>query len=404
MSQIVAESLVSRERPPPAAIGADALTVTVHADLAAAEPVWRALEARGVLTPYQRFDWVRHYCDAGFEDHSTLRIVELAAHGTPFAILPLAIAPWMGAARGRVIGSDISNGDFIIMDRERAGLVTPAVLTEALDAVRAGGTALDMVLFANWPARWQGVDNPLLALPHALAPNTFYRVDLPEAKGGAFIEEAFPHKRRTNIRRSLRRLTEQFGELTLLRAKTPEEVERMHAVFLDQRARRFRQMGVENVFARPPFQRLFLAAAKAELGKAQPALSFHAVVAGGDTVLATSVGTYANGHYSQYINSTTDGPASKYSLMGVLMAMLVDELRASGVTSLDMGLGDFDYKVDWTEPEPVHDSIIAVTPRGRVMARALGAGRALKRGIKQNPAAWKLARGAMSLKAKISGR
>src|SRR5690606_18313280 len=150
MSQIVAEPLTSRERPLPAAAGGDALTVTVHTDLAAAEPAWRALEARGVLTPYQRFDWIRHYCDAGFAEHPTLRIVELAAHGTPFAILPLAIAPWMGAARGRVIGSDISNGDFIIMDRDRAGLMTPSALMAALEAVRAGGTALDMVLFANW--------------------------------------------------------------------------------------------------------------------------------------------------------------------------------------------------------------------------------------------------------------
>src|SRR5690606_19568914 len=215
----------------------------------------------------------------------------------------------------------------------------------------------------NWSVRWQGVDNPLLALPHTLAPNTFYRVDLPAAQGGAFIEEAFPHKRRTNIKRSLRRLGEQFGELRLVRAETPEEVERLHAVFLDQRAKRFRQMGVENVFARAPFRRLFLATAKAELGKAQPALGFHAVM-GGDTVLATSVGTYANGHYSQYINSPTDAPTAKYPLMGVLMALLAGEARASGITSLDMGMGDFEYKVDWTLREPVYDSILAITPKG----------------------------------------
>ena len=402
MSQSLAEPLAPRERALPAA-GAEVLTVVVHSDLAAAEPAWRALEARGVLTPYQRFDWIRHYCEAGFVEHPTLRIVELAACGTPFAVLPLAIAPWMGAARGQVIGAEISNGDFIVLDRERAGLLTPAALMRALEAVRADGTRLDMVLFASWAARWQGVENPLLGLPHTLAPNTFYRVDLPPAKGGAFIEEAFHHKRRTNIKRSLRRLTEQFGELRLVRAKTPGEVEHMHAVFLDQRAKRFRQMGVENVFARPPFQRLFLETAKAELDKAQPALSFHAVV-GGDTILATSVGTYANDHYSQYINSTTDGPAAKYSLMGVLMAMLVDELRSSGITSLDMGLGDFDYKVDWTMPEPVYDSVIAITPKGRAVAGALRAARGLKRGIKQNPTAWRIARGAMSLKARLTER
>ena len=35
-----------------------ALRYDLFETLAAAEPVWRALEARDVFTPYQRFDWI----------------------------------------------------------------------------------------------------------------------------------------------------------------------------------------------------------------------------------------------------------------------------------------------------------------------------------------------------------
>src|SRR5690606_10026427 len=122
------------------------LVFTVHHSLAAAEARWRSLEPRAVLTPYQRFDWIAAYCNAGFVAEATLRIVEIDEAGRPVAMIPLAIAPWLGAARGQMIGSEIANGDAIVLDRERAAVVTPEVIARALDAVRADGTALDLAL------------------------------------------------------------------------------------------------------------------------------------------------------------------------------------------------------------------------------------------------------------------
>src|SRR5690242_7250201 len=51
----IASALVAPER----ATRASAARIDVYEDLAAAEPVWRRLEAMGALaTPYQRFEWV----------------------------------------------------------------------------------------------------------------------------------------------------------------------------------------------------------------------------------------------------------------------------------------------------------------------------------------------------------
>jgi CelD/BcsL family acetyltransferase involved in cellulose biosynthesis len=122
-------------------------------------------------------------------------------------------------------------------------------------------------------------------------------------------------------------------------------------------------------------------------------LRFHALYAG-DDIVATCCGAYAGNHYSQYINSTADGPAARFSLMGILVAELIDELIADGITSFDMGLGDFDYKRDWTEPVAVFDAVVPVTLAGSLALPVLDLTRSAKRLIKQNPALWKLAQGA----------
>lgn len=375
----------------------------VFSSLAAAEPDWRALEARGLLTPYQRFDWISDCLAAGFEKDARVRIIVLSHADAPIAILPLALRRRMGLVEARLVGAGMSNSDMPILDPEHAAQLTPDVIRRALQALGEAGDPVDLAAFVNQPQSWAGTENPLMGLPRFPGPNNFYRIALPPADGGSYIESSFPHKRRTNIKRSMRRLTEGWGAVALRHATTPEEVERFHAVFLDQRARRFRQMGIENIFAQPQFQTFFKTAGVHGLSQDEPVLRLHALFAG-EEIVATCLGTYANGHYSQYINSTSDGPAAKYTLMGVMMALLVDELRCAGITSMDMGLGDFDYKSDWTYAETVYDSLVPVSARGRAAIPALGAARGLKRRIKQTPALWRLARAVLALKTRLAER
>ena len=61
-----------------------------------------------------------------------------------------------------------------------------------------------------------------------------------------------------------------------------------------------------------------------------------------------------------------------------------------------MGLGDFDYKTDWTHRRPVFDIVLPVSALGHGAAPLLRGARAAKRKIKQTPSLWKLARTAQS--------
>jgi hypothetical protein len=56
-----------------------------------------------------------------------------------------------------------------------------------------------------------------------------------------------------------------------------------------------------------------------------------------------------------------------------------------------MGIGAFDYKIDWTEQTPIFDGMIALTSAGHFLGRAMMAERAARRRIKTDPRLWSLA-------------
>lgn len=360
--------------------------VRLYDRLEDAEGDWRAVEAAAVLTPYQRYDWVKAVLAAGLDPARRIAIAVVRSGECPIGVLPLAIERHFGVTQARLIGTSIANGDWFPCEPAIAAGLTPDQTMALLrDIARAAG-GIDLVRFYNQPARWQGVPNPLLPLSSSPAPNNLYFADIPSS-ARPYIDHNLSAKRRSNIKRGVRRLEESFGKVALRRAETADELDRQHQAFLAQRAERFAEMGVENIFASREFVRFFKTLAVAGFGELRPALAFHALYAG-DQIVATSIGTYQGTHYSQYINSTASGPAAKVSLTGVLLAELLDELVGAGITSIDMGAGDFEYKTEWTAPQPLFHSLIALTALGRQIGPLLASGSALKRLIKQTPALW----------------
>lgn len=355
------------------------LRVQVFASLEAAETIWRGLEGTAVLTPYQRFDWIKALVETRGLGEARCTVAVIHAGEQPIALLPFGISRRFGVRTASIIGADIGNAGWLVMEPRAAARLTPHALARVFTEIGRQAGGLDMVYLPNQPESWLGLPNPLLAYAHQPAPDHLYLA--PIGPGGA--GERLNGKRIRNLGRGRRRLEEAMGPVTLRRAETIDEIERVHATFLAQRSARFAQMGVRNVFAEDWFVEFFRHAAMASGDSDGPALRFHALYAG-DEIVATSCGTCAGTHYSQYINSTASGPAARYSLMGILMHELVAELAGMGFTSIDMGLGDFDYKTDWTDRHVVFDGVIPLTAAGKVAAPLALALRRLKRTIKQN--------------------
>ena len=360
-------------------------SITLQRGLAAAEPAWRALEREAIFTPYQRFDWVAEIAHSQQLKDSDFVTLQISFDGQPAALLPLHLERKAGCTFAAIPGSSLGNSDWMPVRRDAASRLTRPVLNQAFAQLRAQA-GVDVLSFEHLPPQWRGIDNPLLSFPHQPSPDHFYYAAI-----APDMLETLPKKRRVDILRGRRRLEETLGPVTLRRATTIEHIDQVHAAFLEHRSVRFRQMGVPNVFAEAHFRALFRDGAIAGAGDAKPAIALHALYVG-EEIVATAVGTYSPCHYSQYINSNTDGPASKYSLVGLLMFLLVEDLIAAGISSIDMGVGDFAYKTSWTQKTPIADAAIALSPMGLPAAALLNAKRRLKREIKQNEKLWSVAK------------
>lgn len=394
-------SLLAGQTPTDATASAPAaLDFVLFDSLASAEAAWRALEAEAVLTPYQRFDWLQALVASGLESSAGIKVVLIRRDGRAVALLPLVVERRFGIATARMLGTDQSNCDWMMTLADFAP--DAATLRDLLARIGRDMGGLDLLTLFNQPAQWQGGANAVLALARAPAASNFYTATIGPTPV-PYIEHRLSNKRRSNIRRGMRRLEELHGPVRAIRVGDVAMLDKVHATFLAQRATRFEEMGVSNIFAEDAFVRFFSQLAIEGFGQPRPALALHALFAG-EEILATCWGAMAGNHYSQYINSTAAGPAAKYSLMAVLIGEVMDDLTQAGIITFDMGLGDFDYKVEWTESEPVFHSVIALTAKGGIAARLLEQRAAIKRLVKQTPALWSAARHLRRQLLRLTGR
>ncbi|ODT65259.1 MAG: hypothetical protein ABS75_32265 [Pelagibacterium sp. SCN 63-23] len=379
----------------PATLDGRALPAAASIDLAEgkeAESIWASFADAALLTPYQSSGWLAGVEAAFGKSGEPLRLLLIRIGGHILAALPFTITRHWGITLAEIPGSSLGNSDW--MPQLPGATLDKPLLSRAF-ATLSGSHGVDVLRFANLPPDWQGTANPLLAFDAAPSPDHFYVGSIDPG-----TLDNLPKRRRVDIQRGRRRLEELVGPVSLRRARTEAEVEEFHAAFLAQRDTRFRQMGVTNIFAEPAFVALFDDLGKASLGEPRPVMRVDALL-GGDEVLATAIGIQTRSHYSQYINSNTSGPAAKYSLMGLLMYLLVEDLTAEGIRSLDLGVGDFGYKEVWTQKTEVFDLVLPLTAKGRLVAPAFRAKRSSKRLIKQNEHLWQFAKRLRLLKQSL---
>ena len=88
-------------------------------------------------------------------------------------------------------------------------------------------------------------------------------------------------------------------------------------------------------------------------------------------------------------NTYTLGENARHSPGLVLLMHMVAECADRGLRSFDIGVGRAHYKSSFCqEPEPLFDTFLPLTLRGRLAAGAFSTAFAAKRMIKQNPALW----------------
>ncbi len=97
-------------------------------------------------------------------------------------------------------------------------------------------------------------------------------------------------------------------------------------------------------------------------------------------------GVADDSRFSMMFNTYTMSENAKYSPGLILMRTIIDAYAERGVTSLDLGIGGDDYKrMFCKDDEPIFDSFVPLTTRGRLGAMGLSSFAHAKRIVKQTP-------------------
>lgn len=379
----------------PCAAGKDRVAafaeVAVFDSLEAAGALWDVLAAKAPVSPYQTRAWLRAWIETEGVAHRVRPFVvaALEAGGCPVAILPLGLCGRAGVRRASFLGGVHANYNM--------GLFDPAVAWSEADlrallhqAARNAPTRVDVFAFVNQPLDWRGLPNPLALLPGQLSPSFCHSVPL-RRDGEAFLRDHLSAAARKKMR-SKRAQLEALGPVSHRIARSSPEIEATLAAHVSQKAAKLNAIGVESPGALSAQARLLARAARDTAGAPAP-LELHALYCG-ERIVATFGGLTHAGRVSGLVISHEGDPAiARFSPGELLLADIVRQKCAEGLDSFDLGVGEARYKQGFCPiDDPLVDSFVPVTARGRLFVAQDAVRLRIKRRIKQSAWAWAAAR------------
>jgi CelD/BcsL family acetyltransferase involved in cellulose biosynthesis len=368
------------------------LELTLYADLAAIEPIWRAFESEASHTFFQSFAWLDAWQRHVGALLGVVPTIVTGRHpdGTLLFILPLAIERRRGVRHLRFLGSELCDYNAPMLHPRFAELVEgsfPAQWRRIVALLRADPRfAFDVVDLQKMPERVGEQPNPLLALGTVPNPSGAYLTRL-TGTWDEFYAEKRSSGTRKKERKQLRQLGE-FGEVRFVDALEGEERARTLDLLFEQKAASFARMGVRNIFTRPGYRELFTAFVLDPRSRPYVHLSRLEV---GSTIAAASIGFTAVGCYYLVLSSYLARDMARFGPGRTHLQELLQYAIRNGFSAFDFTIGDELYKQDWSDARlTLHDHLSAANLRGSIAVGLTTGFRAAKRTIKQNPVMWQL--------------
>jgi CelD/BcsL family acetyltransferase involved in cellulose biosynthesis len=363
--------------------------VEAMSDLATAEPIWRAFETRQqFLTSYQRFDFLSAWQhEVGHrEDASPFIVIGTDAEGRPLLLLPLAIRNKFGVRTACFMGGKHANFNMALWDRDFAAAATSADLDALLSGIK-NLAAADMLALTRQPLRWQDLANPFAKLPQQPSVNLCPVLDMPpDAAPAALISNSF----RKRLKSKERKLQSLPG-YRYHPADTEAEITRLLDWFFRTKPLRMAEQKLPNVFADGGVEDFVRSACLGKLADGRRAIDIHALECD-EEVIALFAGVADGYRFSMMFNTYTMSEHSRYSPGLILIRNIIDHYATRSYRALDLGIGSDEYKRLFCKTdEPIFDSFIPLTSRGKLAAGAMSAIHRGKHLVKQNPALSQLA-------------
>ena len=319
-------------------IAGNAVKLRIASSFPEVERIWRDFETRALMTPYQQYGWLEPWFrHVGTEEQVEPLIVCGEANGRLVFLWPFGLQRIHGLLVCRWLGGKQCNYNLGLFDREVLPMFDGADIREFLTIVSELAGGIDVFELLNQPQSWNGVANPFADIQHQASPNPCYRMEL--ASDFDTLEKQRRNARSIQgVRRKSRKLSKSHGEVRLTSPSGKAELETVFQECMAQRAHRFGEMGVTNIFARDGFFNFLREVSHTNRPDGDPVLAFHALFAG-DKVCATYAGLEQNGHYSCFINSVDLVAFGKFSPGDIILSRLIEESCHKGLSCIDLGMG-----------------------------------------------------------------
>jgi CelD/BcsL family acetyltransferase involved in cellulose biosynthesis len=363
--------------------------VELVTDVSEAEAVWRSLEQSNQFsTPYQRFDFLSHWQRQVGEREGIKPFIVVAydKERQPLLLLPLGVTRENGARVARFLGGKHATFNMALWDKDFARAATKADLDALISGIREHAQA-DALALTQQPQRWVDQPNPLALLPNQISANDCPLLAMvPGAPPASRISNSF-RRRLKGKERKLQALPGYGYRL----AMTDAEIKHLLDWFFTIKPQRMAAQQLPNVFADPGVEDFIRAACMTKLADGGHAIDIHALECD-DEVIAIFAGVADDNRFSMMFNTYTLSGNSKYSPGLILMRDIIDAYAERGIASLDLGIGSDDYKrLFCKDDEPIFDSFIPLSLRGKVAAAGLSSFTRLKRLVKHTPALMQMA-------------
>lgn len=364
------------------------------------EPIWRSLEAKAVMAPYGRYDWVSAFQRNQPDEQRTAYIaLQRGSGGEVDLLMPLQLCRHLGLTIATAIGGKHANYNLPLQGPDLARRLTEQSARCFLEAAgRAMGADLLRVL--NVPVLWEGQPNPFAAggIP---ASSKAYSLRL-EADADKTLGRSMSGEARKKARSKARGLA-ALGHLHTLHAQTEQDVERILGAFYHQKEQRLSQRGVDDPFSDPLLQRFMHEAATFRLAEGKPAIELYGLLLN-DDVIAVLGGASDGRRFSGMFVSFKEGDTGRFSPGEMLIIDVIRDLCRRGFAVFDLGAGDARYKRGiCDETEALVELFVPLTLPGRAYALAQTGILGAKRRIRSDATAMALVGKMRRLKSSLLG-
>ncbi len=313
-------------------------------------------------------------------------VIAYDAERRPLLLLPLALRRRNGVHIACFMGGKHATFNMALWDRNFAADATVGDLNALISAI-AEQSRIDVLELAQQPRYWRDLPNPMALLPSQPSVNDCPLMTIaPDEPAAARISSSF--RRRLNGKeRKLQALSGYRYHV----ATSDAEIKRLLDWFFSTKPLRMAEKQLPNVFAEPGIEEFIRGACIARRVNGGRVIDIHALECD-DEVIAIFAGVADGYRFSMMFNTYTMSDNSRHSPGLILMRSIVDHYAERGYRALDLGIGSDGYKrLFCKSDQPIFDSFIPLSLRGKFAASVMSATNQLKRLVKNNGALFLMA-------------